>query len=90
MLRVCIPIFGSGKYVLLDSGFCANNGITDLKDKYSYVADLIKKCRYWPKLVPGDLIDTCFGDKQVSDVGMIETKTEDNKLFKTFFIKDLD
>ena len=50
------------------------------------MADPNKKRCYWPKLFPGDLIDTHFEDKEVSDVGIIEARTEDNKLFKIIFM----
>ena len=63
MLRMCGPIFGSGKTVVLYSGFCVAKGITELKAKGVYVAYLIKKRRYWPKRDPGDFIDTHFEDK---------------------------
>ena len=72
------------------SVFFVSKGITDLKTKGVYVLDLIKKGRYWPKGVPGDLIDTHFEDKEVGDVVIIEARTEDNNMFKTFFMKDPD
>ena len=90
LLRMCIPIFGSEKAVVLDSVFCFTKVITDIESKGVYTAALIKKWRYWPKGVPGNLIDNHFEDKEVSDVGMIEARPEDNKLFKMFFMKDLD
>ena len=71
ILMMCRPIFGSSKAVVLDSGFCAAKSITDLKSKCVYAAALIKKRHYWPKLVPSDLIDTHFQDKEVGNVGMI-------------------
>ena len=43
-------------------------GITELKAKVVYALYLIKKRRYWPKGVPGDLIDTNFEDNEVGDV----------------------
>ena len=52
-----------------------------------YVEALIKKWRYWPKGVPGDLIDTHFEDKESGDVEMIQARTEDNKLSKIFCMK---
>ena len=52
MLRIYRPIFGSRKAVVLDSGFCVTKGV--------YAAALVKKQRYFPKGVPGDLIDTHF------------------------------
>ena len=71
MLRMCRPIFGSGKAVILASGFCVAKGVTDFEAKCVYVAALIKKWHYWMKGVPGDFIDTHFEDKDVGDVGMI-------------------
>ena len=88
MLSMCSPTFGSGKYIVLDSKFCVAKGITDLEVKGVYVEGLIKNQSYWPKRVPGDLIDTHFEDKEVSDVLMIEVTTEDIKLFKHFYEKD--
>ena len=55
-----------------------------------YAVALIKKRRYWPKGVPGDLIDTHFEDKEVIDVGMVRGKIEDIKLFRIFFMKEID
>ena len=49
MLRVCRPIFRSGKAVSLDSIFCVAKGITDLEAKGVYVEALIKNQHYWPK-----------------------------------------
>ena len=43
MLRMCRPIFGSGKAVVLDSVRCAAKGIKDLKAKGVYSGDIIKK-----------------------------------------------
>ena len=60
MLIMCRPIFGSGKDVLLDGGFCVAKVITELEDKGVYVADMIKKRRPWTKGVPDELIDTHF------------------------------
>ena len=84
MLRMCGPIFGSGKAVVLDSGFCVAKCTTELKSKVVYAESLIKQQHYWTKGVPGNLIDTHFEDKEVYDVGMIEARTKDNKLFKLF------
>ena len=42
MLRICKPIFVSGKAMVLDSGFFVVKIITDLEDKVMYARDLIK------------------------------------------------
>ena len=68
---MCRPIFGSYEAVVFESRFCVTKVITDIESKGVYVADLIKKRRYCPKGVPGDLIDTNFEDKEVGDVIMI-------------------
>ena len=87
---MCRPIFVSGDDVVLDSVFCVTKVIADIEAKGFYAAALIKKRRYWPKGVPGDLLDTHFEDKEFGDVGIIEARNEDNKLFKVFFMKDPD
>ena len=60
MLRMCRPIFGSGKADFLDSWFCVAKGITEIKEKGLYAEALIKKRRYWVNRVPSDLIDAHF------------------------------
>ena len=63
MLRMCRPIFVSGKSVLLESGFFVAKNITKLKAKGVYATALIKNRRYWLKLVTRELIDDHFEDK---------------------------
>ena len=63
MLRVCRPIFVPGKVVVLESVFFVAKVIIEIEAKGVYSEALIKKSRYWPKGVPGDLIDTHFQDK---------------------------
>ena len=57
MLRMCRSVFGSWKAVVLKIEFCVAKGITEIKYKGVYAAAQIKKRCYWPKVVPGDLID---------------------------------
>ena len=90
MLRMCRPIFGTGKAVVLDNGFCVAKGIADLEAKGVYAGYLIKNQHYWPEVLPGDLIDTHFQDKEVSDVGMLEARTQENKSFRIFCMKEPD
>ena len=91
MLRMCEPIFSTGKCVVLDSGFCVSKGITALLEFGVYAAALIKKWKYWPKGVPGDAIDKYFSDKDVTHVDMLEAITvegPEGKAFKIFCFKD--
>ena len=57
LLDMMEPIHGTGKVVTGDSGFCMELGMTALNEKGVYGQFLIKKRRYWPKHVPGELID---------------------------------
>ena len=84
MLRMCRPIFVSGNDVVLDSGFNVAKGITYIEAKSVYLEALIKKRRYWPKGVLGDLIEVHFEYKNVGDILIIELIIEDNNLFKLF------
>ena len=69
MLGMCRPIFLSWKAVVSDSGFCVAKGTTYIKAKGVYVASIIKKRCYFPKVVPGNLIDTHFEDKGLVMLG---------------------
>ena len=56
LLRLCESIFQTGKIVVLDSGFCVLNSIISLKKFGVFASALVKKRRYWPTNVNGDLI----------------------------------
>ena len=43
MLRMCKPIFGSGKDVGFDRGFCVAKGVVELEDRCEYGGALSKK-----------------------------------------------
>ena len=85
MLKKCKPIFGTGKAVILESGFCVTKDINEKEAKGFYVGYLIKKRCYWPKGVPINLIDTHFQHKEVGDDDIIEARTQENNLFQIFF-----
>ena len=84
---MCEPLFSTGKAAVVDSGFCVANGIVALAAKRLYAGTLIKKRQYWPKIVPGDLIDRKFANKEVGGVDMLEAATEDGKPFLIFCFK---
>jgi hypothetical protein len=68
LLNMMGPIHGMGKVVVLgDSGFCVASGMTALNAKGVYGQFLIKKRRYWPKYVPGELIDRHMGGKHLGE-----------------------
>ena len=90
MLRMCKPIFRTGKTVVVDSGFYVLKVITEIEAKYVYAGSLIVNQHYWLKGVTEDLVDTHFQDEEVGDVYMLKSKTQDKKMFHTFFMKEPD
>eukprot|EP00804_Cyclotella_cryptica_P001269 CCRYP_012764-RA/>CCRYP_012764-RA protein AED:0.37 eAED:0.03 QI:0/0/0/0.5/1/1/4/0/472 len=63
LLRMLKSCFHSGRYVVLDSGFCVLKALVALHEKGIYAGALIKKRRYWPALVPGEAMDERFAGK---------------------------
>jgi hypothetical protein len=61
--------FATGRYVVLDSGFCVLKTIVALKKHGVFAGALIKKPWYWPTLIPGNAMQSMFDgeDKQVGD-----------------------
>lgn len=51
------PLYGTGKVVVADSGFCVRDGVVACHNKGVYVQAYVKKRSHWPKGVPGDDID---------------------------------
>ena len=54
MIRLTKSVHGTGKLVIMDSGFCVLQGIIELRKLGVFSSALIKKRRYWPKYVHGD------------------------------------
>ena len=86
MLRMCEPIFSTGKCVVLDSAFCVSKGITALLEFGVYDATLIKKRKHRPTDIPGDAIDQYFAEKYFTYLDMLEAITEDFPEGKAFNI----
>ena len=72
MLRICETLYGTGKAVVIDSGFCVSRGIVELEQKGVYRESLINKKHYFPNGVPGAAIDAHFEDKDVNHCEMLE------------------
>ena len=68
LLRLTEPIWGSGRVVILDSGFCVLKAIVELRKRGVYSSALIKKRRYWPAHIPGDKIKKHFEDMPIGSV----------------------
>ena len=65
LLCVLEPIFEKVMVIILDSGFCMLKGIVELKKRGIYASALIKKRKYGPKYIKGDIIRQHFEDKAV-------------------------
>ena len=89
LLRLCSTIKSAGKVLVLDSGFCVLEALVALKKIGVYAGALIKKSCYWPKYVPGALIDTHFDDKQVGDTDSLHGVL-DGVPYDIFCMKELD
>ena len=71
LLRMCKPIYHSGKIVILDSGFCVLSGIIELAKKGVFAGAQIKKRRYWPKGIPGKFLVDRFKNTAVGAANAI-------------------
>ena len=89
LLRLTRKLWGTGKVVILDSGFCVLQGLIKLKRKGVFVTVLIKKCCYWPKHIDGDRIKNHFNDKEVGSVDAVKGCLDDIP-FYVFGMKEPD
>ena len=90
MLRMCKPIFGSGKSVIFGSVFFVAKGVVEFETRGVYEGAFIKKRRYWPNNVPGNDIDKKFEGKEVGEADCLETNTDKCKVFNIHHMKELD
>ena len=89
LLRLTKPVWSTGKVFVLDSGLCVLQALVELKKKGLFVVALIKKCRYWPKYVPGDEIIAHFDNKNEGDIDAIKG-TMDGVPFHIHAMKEPD
>ena len=74
LLRMLQTYFWSGKYVVLDSGFCVLKAIIELRKVGVFACALIKKRQSWPIGVPGDAMQRRFDRPEVT-VGDVDAIT---------------
>jgi len=89
LLRLTQQLWGTGKVVVLDSGFCVLKGLIELKKKGVFAAALIKKRKYWPRYIDGERIKAHFADKPIGYADAIEGNLE-NVRFHIFGMKEED
>ncbi len=76
MLRMLKSYFGTGKYIILDSGFCVLKALIDLKRHGLFACALIKKRCFWPTGVPGIAMDNHMAGSEVGSVDAIQGSME--------------
>ena len=59
--------FSTGRYVILDYGFCVLKGLIQLRKKGIFSCAVVKKRRYWPSMVPGKEMEDHFGAAEVGE-----------------------
>ena len=65
LMRLLSSYFATGRYVVLDSGFCVLRALIELKKVGLFACAVIKKRRFWPAMVPGDEMTEAFADANV-------------------------
>ena len=80
LLELCKSLYGSGKVIVLDSGFRVLKALIALKKVGVFAHAVINKRRYWPKFVPGEAINDHMKEKNVGDVDCLQG-TVDNERY---------
>ena len=75
--------------MVLNSGFCVLNGIVELKMHVAYGSALIRKHKYWPKYIKGELIKEHFNNKPVRDCNPWKGSMDEVN-FHVYPMKELD
>jgi hypothetical protein len=83
LMRMLQSYFASGRYVVLDSGFCVLKALVQLKKVGMFACAVIKKRRYWPAFVPGEAISREFDNLElkVGDSLAISGKLDGEEYF---------
>lgn len=68
LLRLTKTLHGTGKIIVLDSGFCVLKAIVELQNVGFFAAALTKKKFNWPKHIKCDDIEKHFEENEVGTV----------------------
>ena len=85
--RTMKSYFATGRYVILDYGFCVLKGLIQLRKKNMFVCAVIKKRRYWPSMVPGKDMEDNFGKMEVGETDAIQG-TVDGDIYNLWGTKE--
>ena len=67
LLRLTKSVHKTGRYVILDSGFCVLLAIVALKIHGLFSAAMIKKRRFWPTFIEGAIIQAHMATKEIGE-----------------------
>ena len=70
MMEMTMPLHGTEKVVIGDSGFCVCDGVIALHKEGVFFQAYLKKRSHWPRGVLGDHIDGCLAE---ASLGHCET-----------------
>ena len=89
MVRMTNPIWGTGKLVVMDSGFCVLEVFISMVEKGVLGSASIKKRCYWTKGVPAEEILWNMQNKEVGDVEAVQVSII-GKIYHIMSIKETD
>ena len=72
LLKMTKVLYGTGKIVVLDSGFCVLAALVALRNVGVFAAAVIKKRQYWPRYIAGDTIDDHMKTKNVGETDSVQ------------------
>ena len=81
LMRMLSTYFTTGRYVVLDSGFCVLRALIELKKVGLFACAVIKKRRFWPAMVLGDEMTEAFADANVGTLMAISGVLDGVKYF---------
>ena len=87
LLRKMKSSFATGRYVILDSGFCILKGLIHLRNKGVVACAFINKRRYWTSMVPGKYMEDNFREVEVGETDAIQV-TVDDVIYNLWGIKE--
>ena len=77
LLHMMKSYISTGRYAILDSGFCVLKGLIQFRNRGVFAYSAIKKRRYWPSVVPCKDIEDHFGELEVGETDTIQGTVDD-------------
>ena len=67
MWRMTKTLWGTGKTVIMESGFCVFKWLVGMYKRGVYDSAVVNKCRYWPSGINGNQINAHFEKKEIGE-----------------------